>query len=287
MTGFSADWLALREPHDVRARNKAVLEAMVAAFAGRSSLAIVDLACGTGATLRAISPFLPPQQSWRLVDNDLGLLARAKDRAGAPGLAVAAMPVDLVRDLEIALDGPYDLVAMSAFLDLVSAPWLERLATEAAVRGLPVYAALTYDGRIAMEPEDPLDQRVIAAFNRHQHGDKGFGPALGPAAAGAAVTILERVGYVVQTGTADWKIGHGDRRDDDIQRELLSGYASAARETGDIALADLLAWLTRRRAAIAEGRASLMVGHIDLFARPTGTRWGDRSQSNSTSSPIA
>ena len=43
----------------------------------RSSVAVVDLACGLGSTLRAVSERLPRRQSWRLVDNDLSLLARA------------------------------------------------------------------------------------------------------------------------------------------------------------------------------------------------------------------
>ena len=61
------------------------------------------------------------------------------------------MPVDLARDLEAALDGPVDLVTTSALLDLVSDDWLERLAIEAAARRLPVYAALSYDGRIELD----------------------------------------------------------------------------------------------------------------------------------------
>ena len=77
MSGFSADWLALREPYDLRARNPAVLDAVAAFFEPRPSVRVVDLACGTGSTLRALSPRLPPRQSWTLVDNDPGLLARA------------------------------------------------------------------------------------------------------------------------------------------------------------------------------------------------------------------
>ena len=68
-------------------------------------------------------------------------------------VTVTARPIDLVRDLELALDGPLDLVTTSALLDLVSQEWLERLVVEAAARRLPVYAALTYDGRIEFEPE--------------------------------------------------------------------------------------------------------------------------------------
>ena len=88
-----------------------------------------------------------------------------------------------MRDLEAALDGPIDLVTTSALLDLVSAEWLERLVVETAARRLPVYAALSYDGKIALSPQDPFDSDIVAAVNRHQHGDKGFGPALGPEAA--------------------------------------------------------------------------------------------------------
>ena len=77
MSGFSAAWLALREPYDLAARNAKVLDAVAAHVIEQPSIGVVDLACGTGATLRAIGPHLPPRQSWRLVDNDLGLLAKA------------------------------------------------------------------------------------------------------------------------------------------------------------------------------------------------------------------
>ena len=127
MSGFSADWLALREPYDLRARNSAVLDAVIAALKGHPSIRIVDLACGTGSTLRALSPHLAGQQNWRLVDNDLGLLARAIATARPAGVTVTAMPLDLNRDLEAVLDGPVDLITTSALLDLVSEPWLERL----------------------------------------------------------------------------------------------------------------------------------------------------------------
>src|SRR5262249_539771 len=155
----------------------------------QGAIAVVDLACGTGATLRAISAHLPPRQTWRLVDNDLSLLARAsiahvpaisalrtrvfdalwwtpvrrqghapmKASGQPPHLTASAKPVDLARDPELALEGPLDLVTTSALLDLVSAEWLDRLIVEAAARKLPVYAALSYDGRTIVEPEARFD----------------------------------------------------------------------------------------------------------------------------------
>jgi hypothetical protein len=194
MSSFRADWLALREPYDRKARNAEVVDAVAAAFVAQPAVSVVDLACGTGATLRAISPRLPARQNWRLVDNDLGLLLRAGAAPSPSGVRVTTMPVDLARDLEMALDGPLDLVATSALLDLVSEDWLQRLAVETAARNLPIYAALIFDGRTELEPSDPLDDAVAAGFNRHQRTDKGFGPALGPAAAAAAVKKLGPAG---------------------------------------------------------------------------------------------
>jgi hypothetical protein len=232
------------------------------------SVGIVDLACGTGANVRALGPLIKARQDWRLTDNDLSLLARVPP-SDSPQITVTTVPVDLNRDLEAALDGPIDLVTTSALLDLVSDEWLQRLAVEAAARRLPVYAALSYDGRVVFDPADESDAAVIAAVNAHQRTDKGFGPALGPAAAQAAAERFERVGYSLVQGEADWVFEPRDRA---IQTEVLSGWAAAARATGNVPLADVVGWLTRRRDLVAAGRSSIRVGHRDLFARPPAAR---------------
>jgi hypothetical protein len=268
VSGFTAQWLALREPFDRRARNPAVLDAVARAFAGQNAIAVADLACGAGSTLRAIAARLPVRQDWRLVDNDLGLLLRAEARSRALVTNVRTMPVDLARDLEAALDGPLDLVTTSALLDLVSGAWLDRLVHEIAARKLPFYAALTYDGRAAFDPPDPRDDEVIAALNRHQRRDKGFGPALGPDAARAAEEKFRSLGYEIAVGRSDWEFAPDDR---EIQFEMLSGWASAARETG-IPLSEIKEWLAARRSAVNAGRAFMRVGHVDFFARSSTTR---------------
>ena len=165
MSGFSADWLTLREPYDLNARNPTVIDAVAAALEPLSSVRIVDLASGTGSTIRALSPFLPARQSWKLIDNDLGLLARAAATPRAKQVAATTIPLDLNRDLEAALDGPIDLVATSALLDLVSESWLDRLVVEIAARSMLFYAALSYDGRTKLSPPDPLDAAIAAAVN--------------------------------------------------------------------------------------------------------------------------
>jgi len=266
---FSASWLTLREPFDRRARNPAVLNAVADWAADRDSVAVVDLACGLGSTLRAVTGRLPPRQNWRLVDNDLSLLARAATLARPPELTVTATPVDLARDLEAALDGPVELVTTSALLDLVSPEWLERLATETAARRLPVYAALSYDGLATIEPADTLDGAIIESVNRHQRRDKGFGPALGPEAAATAPARFEAIGYQVTQGSSDWVF---TPKDTEIQLEVLTGWAAATREVGDITIGDIIAWLGRRQDHLAAGRSAMRVGHVDFFARPIATR---------------
>ncbi|MBC7577854.1 MAG: class I SAM-dependent methyltransferase [Tardiphaga sp.] len=269
MTGFSAEWLTLREPHDLRARNSTVIEAVATFLELCSSVQIVDLACGTGSTLRALNPFLPMRQNWKLVDNDLSLLARATASPRDNNATLSAVPLDLNRDLEAVLDGVVDLVATSALLDLVSETWLDRLVVEMVTRAIPLYAALSYDGRIALTPHDPLDVAIIAAVNAHQRTDKGFGPALGPAAAALAIARFEALGYSVVRGTSDWVIGPDAPA---MQSELLAGWANAAREVDALPRAEISAWLRRRRDLVAAGRSELRVGHADFFATPKATR---------------
>lgn len=269
MSGFSSAWLTLREPYDKAARNTAVVDALLSAFRGQASISVVDLACGTGSTLRAITARLPARQNWRLVDNDLGLLASAAALSRPPDLTVAARPIDLVRDLELALDGPIDLITTSALLDLVSLEWLERLMVEAAVRRLPIYAALSYDGRVSFQPDDNFDRDVIAAVNRHQRTDKGFGAALGPDAARTAAQFARRIGFSFVEGPSDWRFGPSDTA---IQSEVVGGFAAAARQLGDVAVDRIDDWLALRLDRIAAGTSSMEVGHVDFFAMPMPIR---------------
>jgi SAM-dependent methyltransferase len=266
--GFTKQWLTLREPYDARARNPEVLSTVVEAVAGRASISIVDLGCGIGATLRALSPRLPRKQNWRLVDNNGGALDIAKTIATPPGLEVRTMLLDLVDGLDAALEGPMHLVTISAFLDLVSPEWLEQLVSRTAPRHLPVYAALTYDGRVALTPIDHHDAAVVAAVNRHQLSDKGFGPALGPNASAYAIKLFQAAGYDVANGRSDWTFEPVDR---EMQLEIFAAWADAARETGAVPIADLDLWLQARRDAVEAGRSQLRIGHVDFVARPVAS----------------
>lgn len=264
MSGFSAEWLALREPVDRRARNADVLAAVAAAFAGRAALNIVDLGSGTGSTLRALGTRLPKPQSWRLVDNDPVLLAEAFAMPRAADVAVETVQLDLTGDLGALLEGT-DFLTSSALIDLVSEPWLANLTAACAARSLPLYMALAYDGRAALTEADPFDEKVIAAVNAHQLGNKGFGPALGPRAATFAIRMLQTFGYAVEQGRSDWV---ADARETGFLLEMLAGWRQAASEMGDIPSAELDAWFARRCEAARAGRLFLQVGHVDFFAWP-------------------
>ena len=214
--GFSASWLALREPADARARNNEIGVACAAHFASRASIDCIDLGCGSGSNLRALAPLLPSRQSWRLVDYDARLLdaARTALKAWADGviedgrdltiekdgkqIAIRFMQTDLARADFAALGPAPDLISAAALFDLVSERWIEAFATYAAQHAIPVLAALNYDGRTHCNPKHPSDAAILAAFHHHQRSDKGFGPAAGPQAHDCLARSLTQHGYDVQ-----------------------------------------------------------------------------------------
>lgn len=245
--GFSADWLALREPADHAARDGGLMAA-AAALAGARPV-VVDLGAGTGSTARAFAGHLPEGAVWRMVEGDAALLSLCDGERHLRDLRdLAALP----------LEGA-TLVTASALLDLVSEDWLAGLVVVLAARRLPFLAALSYDGRMHWLPEDEEDAGVTAAFNRHQRGDKGFGPALGPEAALRAAAMFRAAGYAVTLAESPWRIGPDQAR---LGAALLEGIAAAAEETGVAAAR----WLAMRRERLGQGE--MVIGHLDLLAVP-------------------
>ena len=183
---------------------------------------------------------------------------------------VTTVPVDLARDLEAALDGPVDLVTTSALLDLVSDDWLDRLVTETAARRLPVYAALSYDGRVEIDPADAARRkRSSTRSTRISAATRASARRSDRRRRRRRSSGSKRVGYAVVQGASDWVFGPQDR---EIQTEVLTGWAVAARETGDLPLRRHHRLADAPARSLAAGRSSIRVGHVDFFAQPTGTR---------------
>lgn len=254
--GFSATWLALREPADHAARDAGLLHA--AAAAAGAPPVIVDLGSGTGSTLRAFAPALGGPAIWRLVDSDPALLAQAAISAGRD---VSLHQADL-RALDTLPLAGASLVTASALIDLCSRDWLTRLAERLKQQSVAFYAALNYDGVMAWSVPDSADATITAAFNHHQRGDKGFGPALGPDCARIAAEVFRKAGFTVTEADSPWRLGPDQVA---LQRQLCDGIASAASEMGVVQAAH---WAARRH-ALADDSACT-IGHRDLLALPPG-----------------
>jgi len=174
---------------------------------------------------------------------------------------------DLADDLA-ACDFPDGgLVTASALLDLVSEAWLDSLARRCLEVRAPVLFTLSYDGRIDFLPGEADDPLVRDLVNRHQRTDKGFGPALGPAAADAGKAVFEALGYRVELGPSDWQLGPAQGP---LQEALVSGWFEAALEMAPEEKARLISWRSAREDAIRAGRSELVVGHQDLLGMPPG-----------------
>ena len=263
MSGFSTEWLALREPVDHRARSEEVLAGVAGWFAQDDALRITDIGSGTGSTLRALKPILSQQIAWHLVDHDDALLEVAK--VAAKGDRVEFSLADLSQSLDAIFKQQPDLITTSAFLDLVSNDWLENMVHEITSRKIPFYAALSYDGRAACDPGLEMDTQVLDAFNTHQRTDKGFGKALGPDAADTTIRLFEKAGYQVTHANSDWV---GNAKHKAFQIMLLQGWHDAACEIESEKSADFKEWLLERINLIENQEASLFVGHKDIFAVP-------------------
>jgi hypothetical protein len=247
---------------------------------------VLDLATGTGANLRYLAPRIGGPQEWLLTDRDRRLLdalprcmetwarsagyetggtGHSRWIAGpgfhctfrplrldlAPGLGLARLPIR-----------GWQLVTASALLDLVSEQWIESLVARCLAENAHVLFALTYDGRVKMQPSLSDDALITNLVNRHQRIDKGFGRALGPDAPGVTQAKLLDRSYRVSRRASDWHIGNQDAG---LQASLIRGWAGAAMEAAPESRAAIGSWCAARLALLSEGQSRLVVGHQDLL----------------------
>jgi len=263
MTGFDKAWLAVREPADLAARNKALMGELARFLAADEQPHILDIGCGTGSTWRSLSDHVPGSTSWRLVDYDPALLAEAARSIGA-GNRVEFRQHDLNNLAGLPLDG-VSAVTASALLDLCSERFCDALSERLSVHGCALYAALNYDGVMRWSVDHALDGQVVDLFNRHQRRDKGFGPALGPDATSCMAEQLTARGYLLRIEDSPWEL---DARTAALQTELLKGLRQPLLEMRSLGEQEIDDWLAFRLAALKSESSTCTIGHKDLFGLP-------------------
>lgn len=263
MSGFDKDWLALREPVDLRSRAKPLVEILSRHLEGVIAPLIIDIGCGTGSTWRSLSGQFPSETRWQMLDHDPLLLAEAERRIG-PANTVTYRQFDL-NEIEALPLVDVTLVTASALFDLCSGAFCDRFAKTLGRSGAGLYAALNYDGVMAWSLQHPLDAQVTADFNQHQRLDKGFGPALGPGATEHLKHGFEPLGYRVFVEPSAWVMRQTDA---DLQVAFLEGLERPLTEIGSLRQDEIRSWLDFRIAAIRQEGSSCVVGHTDILALP-------------------
>ncbi|GHC69111.1 class I SAM-dependent methyltransferase [Limoniibacter endophyticus] len=261
MSGFREDWLDLRESADFLSRDRSLLQRALGFADDGEATTITDIGSGTGSTLRALAPGLVRPLHWRLVDHDPHLLGIAKNRHDRE-ISLECVEADLNDLAAIPLAGTR-LMTASALFDLCSRAMIEALAFVLRPREIGLYAALNYDGMILFETPHALDGAAVAAFNAHQRGDKGIGPAAGPEAAHILREVFEAQGYLVETAKSDWALTPEHVA---LQNAFIEGMARAVAETGMIDAEKIAAWKDFR--LLQTDRSGLRVGHLDMLGLP-------------------
>lgn len=272
MPRVSPDWLGLREAADTAARASDLVAAVrrhLTAPAGRRRLEIHDLGCGTGAVGRWLAPRLPGQQHWILYDRDPVLLERAVASVVGAAADHAAITVEArQRDIvELTADDitGADLVTAGALVDLLTTEEVDGIAAACAGAGSPALLTICVVGRVELDPAEPHDTEVMAAFNAHQRRVVAGRRLLGPDAVDTAVEAFGRRGMATAAHPTPWRLGPDHPA---LLSEWFRGWLDAACEQ-DPALVDRAAgYAGRRLHQIADGRLCAVVHHLDVFARP-------------------
>lgn len=266
----------LKEAADRRAKNSDVSDALSGWFEGRTSLDVLDLRAGTGATVRALAPILAPDQAWTLYARDGSEEALARDhllrwapaaQATEDGLFIERQGLklsvrfkhhDVVAAAGVLAEPPPSLVVIDDDLMRYPAAVIRKLVAGLADRRSVMHARLIYDGRLKLQPHHAADGAFTAALHRYLMRDTGHGEAMGPQAANELAEQLRLSDYSVIEGASPLHLRAGEAP---LIRAVQTELADAQRRVAKGHDKMIDGWLQRPR-------ATLEISQIDLVALP-------------------
>ena len=297
MSNAFCAYLDAKFPLDERSLNPAARSLFQMALQRRASAAVLDLGCGTGASLRrllAAGGFVKLELT--AIDRDAGVLAVARDaavrtlrehgfsvairddmvQAGQQGRQVTVRHVAAdLQDFEPGWQNGYDAVIAHALMDLLPAPVMARRILDWLAPGGLFYATLNYDAGTTLFPpyrDAGLEAAVLSCYDASMERRAG-GLTCGGAQTGRRLhAALVSAGYAVLAyGSSDWNItpycGAYRDADEHCLTALLAMIHDEASRAGRFDPAALAAWHAQRQAQIRQRELGLIIHQIDLLGQ--------------------
>lgn len=264
----SAEWLALREPEDARARSLE-LALLASELMPDGPIAVHDLGSGTGSMMRWLAPVLPGPQSWFLHDWNARLTEQAVAHARPSDRDNTEISV-FARTGNLAALTPEDaagasLVTASALLDVLSAQEIRSIVDVCVAARAPAFFSLSVIGEVQLTPWDARDTAFGEAFNAHQSRDLDLRRQSGRHGASIAHRHFEEAGWQVRETTTQWRL---DPHQSALLSEWFCGWVDAAVEQEPLLRPVADRYRQDRVAQMGRGELTALIDHRDFLAWP-------------------
>ena len=292
-TNFQEEWLAIRYPFDLAARNKEVEAAFLDYFYGYDELQIIDIGSGTGNNFRYWFSKLPISQSWTFVELNPLLaeisLAKAKKYLEASDWEVSISKNQLsasfregvqkhkkirIQILETSfLELPFghqllgnpDFLMANAVFDLLTAKMFDRFAEQLIEHKIPLLSTINFVGMRFQNPTKE-DELFTNYYLQHMQRLQTFGRTLGTDCTTHATSFFKKKGQSYTLGESNWIV----KKTDEKMLLWTLGYMEEAVPSmlKDKAEEErFMNWLAVKREQVKQQKLELIVYHYDWFSR--------------------
>ena len=261
MHKFENSWLYQREKIDNQSKNLSLINIINNALKNIENISILDLGTGTGSNFRFLSKKITHKnQFWTLMDISKSSLQEAKRNIISNNKikSVSFKNHNIIKNIKNINFNKYDLVAGSAFLDIMPNSWFKvfhKLNQDTKL----IYFSINYDGYFKFYPRHNFDNNMLKLFNKDQRSKKdGKVNAVGPDC-GEIIMSHFSTTHKTYLLNSNWV----DIRNKNFQLMFLNFCKNVINKNKEIRLHE---WLEFKKAKIIINKSKLLVHNKDFLA---------------------
>ncbi len=278
---FTSSWLTLREPYDILARNKNLKNFI------KKSDSILDIGSGTGAFSRWCLENNILFDTMTLLDHDEKLLNnsqritsrfckdkrlilkkiskkefKVEDPINNSSYEFKTLNKDLA--LSINLTNNYDVLSMSALIDLLSANYLSKLFDNIKCNKI-IAMSLCFNGKINWNSKNSHDKYIVNEFNKEQQSVREGNISLGYKSIEKVKLLSQKKKFKFTIYDSSWKLSSKSDNNKSFHQKYLETIYKPLKRNNQVDKRILEKWFISKIKLINNGSLETRVGHNDII----------------------